>query len=284
MSEYTIFHQQEALTTRLANILEEYPAGPSSLREFVQNADDAHASSLVLCLDAGCSEAAEMALPCEELRALNGPALLVWNDAKFTEADFVSISSIGRSRKREDATTIGRYGLGFNVSYHFSDVVQLLSADSLVFFDPHGTSLPGKELGLRAKLADGFFARYPGVMEPLLQPLRALTEHMQSAPINVTGAEGLDCTLFRLPLRTAAQASSSLLSSHAVEPLSVLELLRDVGRTLPELLLFTQHLCRMCVRSSRTRTRQRPAALSAVSLESRRCFSQSACVRCSRPQ
>mgnify|MGYP001387497822 CR=1 FL=1 len=43
MADWVPFHQQEALTTRLANILEEYPVGVGSLREFVQNADDAGA-------------------------------------------------------------------------------------------------------------------------------------------------------------------------------------------------------------------------------------------------
>ena len=45
------FHQFEALTTRLSNILEEYPPGVSTLREYVQNADDAKATTLTLCLD-----------------------------------------------------------------------------------------------------------------------------------------------------------------------------------------------------------------------------------------
>ena len=36
MADWVPFHQQEALTTRLANILEEYPVGVGSLREFVQ--------------------------------------------------------------------------------------------------------------------------------------------------------------------------------------------------------------------------------------------------------
>ena len=43
MADWVPFHQQEALTTRLANILEEYPVGVGSLREFVQNADAAGA-------------------------------------------------------------------------------------------------------------------------------------------------------------------------------------------------------------------------------------------------
>ena len=110
------FHQHEALTTRLANILEEYPPGVSTLREYVQNADDAGASTLVLCLDASTQRAT--GYPTPELADYAGPALLVYNDATFTERDFASISSIGKSRKREDSATIGRYGLGFNVSYH----------------------------------------------------------------------------------------------------------------------------------------------------------------------
>lgn len=50
-AEWETFHQAEALVTRLSNILEEYPPGLGTLREFAQNADDAGASRLVLCLD-----------------------------------------------------------------------------------------------------------------------------------------------------------------------------------------------------------------------------------------
>ena len=110
---WTPFHQAEALTTRLANILEEYPPGVSTLREFVQNADDAGASRIVLCLDLR-DGASKGALPTKALDAYVGPALLVYNDAEFSERDFDSITSIGRSRKRADSTTIGKYGLVSN--------------------------------------------------------------------------------------------------------------------------------------------------------------------------
>ena len=136
------FHQAEALVTRLANILDEYPAGPSTLREFVQNADDAGATRLVLCLDEGSGDTCGE-LPTDGLaQYARGPALLVYNNAEFSERDFESISSIGRSRKRDDSTTIGKYGLGFNVAYHFTDCVQFVSGESVVIFDPHGASLP----------------------------------------------------------------------------------------------------------------------------------------------
>ena len=133
------FHQAEALVTRLANILDEYPAGPSTLREFVQNADDAGATRLVLCLDEGSGDTCGE-LPTDGLaQYARGPALLVYNNAEFSERDFESISSIGRSRKRDDSTTIGKYGLGFNVAYHFTDCVQFVSGESVVIFDPQQT-------------------------------------------------------------------------------------------------------------------------------------------------
>ena len=43
-----------------------------------------------------------------------------------------------------------KYGLGFNVSYHFTDVVQFVSGDTIVVFDPHGQSLPNGPRGCAA--------------------------------------------------------------------------------------------------------------------------------------
>ena len=205
-NEWIDFHQSESLVTRLANILDEYPPGVSTLREFVQNADDAGASRLVLCLDEGHDWSSGGALPTEGLAAYaNGPALLVFNDATFTEKDFASISSIGKSRKREDTATIGKFGLGFNVVYHFTDVVQFVSGDSVVVFDPHGAHLPGGKLGLRANFCNGFGAKYPGLLDPLLGPARRFAADEAAGSGR---GERLQSTLFRLPLRTEAQARS----------------------------------------------------------------------------
>ena len=107
-STWTTFHQHEALTTRIANILDEYPPGVSTLREYVQNADDAGASTLVLCLDASVRTPDPAGYPTAALAEYTGSSLLVYNDATFSEKDFASLSSIGKSRKREDAATIGR--------------------------------------------------------------------------------------------------------------------------------------------------------------------------------
>ena len=52
----------------------------------------------------------------------------------------------------------------------------------------------------------------------------------------------VDSTLFRLPLRSAAQAAASELSQRQVDAAEVLALLDGLGEGLGELLLFTQHL------------------------------------------
>lgn len=80
------FGQKIDLTVRIREILRNYPEGTSILKELVQNADDAGAREIRLCLDHrqhGTSE-----LPSPSLAAFQGPALLVYNDGVFTETDF----------------------------------------------------------------------------------------------------------------------------------------------------------------------------------------------------
>lgn len=45
------FGQTVVLTKRIASVLRGYPEGPASLNELLQNADDAGATSVALCLD-----------------------------------------------------------------------------------------------------------------------------------------------------------------------------------------------------------------------------------------
>jgi len=63
----------------------------------------------------------------EGLSQYQGPALLAYNDALFTEKDFRSLTSLGDSKKVHDKATTGKFGLGFSSvsSYGFGLFVAL---------------------------------------------------------------------------------------------------------------------------------------------------------------
>jgi hypothetical protein len=53
------------------------------------------------------------------LSQYQGPALLAYNDALFSEKDFRSLTSLGDSKKVYDKATTGKFGLGFSsVSFY----------------------------------------------------------------------------------------------------------------------------------------------------------------------
>ena len=49
--------------------------------------------------------------------------------------------------KASRPTSIGRFGLGFNAVYHFTDLPAFVSGDHLVLFDPHAKYLPVRGRG-----------------------------------------------------------------------------------------------------------------------------------------
>jgi hypothetical protein len=50
----------------------------------------------------------------EGLSDYQGPALLAYNDAIFSEKDFRSLTSLGDSIKVHDKAATGKFGLGFS--------------------------------------------------------------------------------------------------------------------------------------------------------------------------
>ena len=79
------------------------------------------------------------------MESFQGAALVIYNDAMFTEEDFKSIQRIGDSLKKESTqnkTKIGRFGIGFNAVYHWTDLPSFVSANCLVILDPQARFLP----------------------------------------------------------------------------------------------------------------------------------------------
>eukprot|EP00882_Tetradesmus_deserticola_P024408 GHRQ01026674.1.p2 GENE.GHRQ01026674.1~~GHRQ01026674.1.p2 ORF type:complete len:133 (+),score=37.97 GHRQ01026674.1:235-633(+) len=124
------FGQKVDLTARLREILINYPEGTSILKEIVQNADDAKATTVKFCLDHNSYPAVSVLSPA--MGQFQGPALLSFNDGVFNEKDFESISRIGDSKKREQLGKTGRFGVGFNAIYHLTDVPSFVSGEHLV--------------------------------------------------------------------------------------------------------------------------------------------------------
>jgi len=54
------------------------------------------------------------------LHKFQGPALLSWNNAVFTDDDWESISKIYQSTKEAEPIKVGRFGLGFISIYHIT--------------------------------------------------------------------------------------------------------------------------------------------------------------------
>jgi hypothetical protein len=67
-------------------------------------------------------------------RGMNGPALLIFNDAVFSADDWAAITCIGMGHKASDK--IGKYGVGFNAVYHLTDLPCILSGAALGMLDP----------------------------------------------------------------------------------------------------------------------------------------------------
>jgi sacsin len=225
------FGQHEALTTRLKHILEMYADGPGTLFEMVQNAEDAGASEVVFLLDKSQYGTSSVLSP--EMADWQGPALYCFNDSVFSPQDLYAISRIGQESKLEKAFAIGRFGLGFNCVYHFTDIPMFVSGENIVMFDPHASNLPGispSHPGLRIKFVGRqILEQFPDQFSSMLH---FGCDLQQSFP----------GTLFRFPLRTAGVASRSQIKKEVYTPEDVRSLFAAFSEVVSETLLFLHNV------------------------------------------
>ena len=214
------FGQAEPLTRRLRHILELYAEGPGILNELIQNADDAGATTVKIVYSSHRYGSKSLLGP--RLAEWQGPALYVYNDAAFGESDFVNLSRIGQGSKLSRLETTGRFGLGFNAVYHFTDVPSFVTGNSVVMFDPHASFIPGATSaapGVRIRFGESDAARgtrggagAARQRSPAGAPdLRAQFPD-QFEPFMLFGCDlqsTFNGTLFRFPLRTAEGAARS---------------------------------------------------------------------------
>ncbi|KIO16429.1 hypothetical protein M407DRAFT_86019, partial [Tulasnella calospora MUT 4182] len=120
---------------RIRDILDDYPAGPTILREILQNTDDAGGRVQRFILDT--RQHSSEGLFDDVLKDCQGPAIIACNDSSFQPRDWEAICNISNSSKKGDEKSTGKFGLGFCTCYHVTDYPHVLSGDQLLIIDPH---------------------------------------------------------------------------------------------------------------------------------------------------
>ena len=225
--------QYETLTQRLKNILREYDGGLTIIKELIQNADDAEATEINICYDARTHNIPTERLLYPGMAECHGPALVVHNDASFTEEDFQNIQKLAAATKADKPLKIGTFGVGFCSVYHITDVPSFVSHDSMCIFDPTLKHLK-KEIKNPAR---------PG--KRVKFTTRIVTSSQQLVPFaglyNFHPTKCYKGTMFRFPFRTSSSEISGVIYNENM----ITKLKEDIQASGSKLLLFLQHVKRI---------------------------------------
>ena len=227
--------QSEPLTVRLKNIMKDYKDGLTITKELLQNADDAGAKEMSICYDARQHTVRREALFFPGMADCHGPALLVHNDAKFTQEDFRNITKLAAATKEGKPLKIGKFGVGFCSVYHITDVPSFVSDNLLYIFDPTLSYLkdeiknpanPGKRVTFTSNL---------------------IFKSQQLAPykdvFDFDAQSSYEGTLFRFPFRhTASELSGKIYTINDIK-----QLIKEIQFSSSKLLLFLQSVTSLTV-------------------------------------
>lgn len=212
-----------------------YPEGTQQLSELIQNADDAKASVVKFVLST--KQHGTSSLLGQKMSEWQGGALYCYNDATFTMRDFENLSKIGQASKLEKLVTTGRFGLGFNSVFHWTDVPSIVSGDYLVMFDPHAKYVPGAtdmSRGIKIRFSQtDLSAQFPDQMMPYCLFGNDMKQRFNG-------------TLFRFPFRNEVTAADSEISKKKYgEEGAVQELVDNFKVVVAKTLLFLRHVGRV---------------------------------------
>ena len=225
--------QHEPLVTRLKNILKDYKDGLTIVKELLQNADDAGATELTICYDARSHTVSEKSLLFQGMAKCHGPALLVHNNAAFTDEDFKNITKLAGGTKMNKPLKIGKFGVGFCSVYHITDVPSFISGKWLYIFDPTLSHLE-KEIQDRSR---------PGKKLPFTEKIVRISKQLEpyKSLFGFDENREYDGTFFRFPFRTSGSEISTVIYDES----HVQRLLHDLKLAGSKLLLFLSNLKRI---------------------------------------
>ncbi|XP_072166134.1 sacsin-like [Diadema setosum] len=243
LDEFTQAGQTEPLTLRIWNILKNTYEDTAIFKEMIQNAEDAGATDVRFLVDMRTNSNAMEKLFDPGMKACQGPALWVFNDATFTDEDFANILRLGGRTKEKNAEKIGKFGYGFNSVYHLTDVPCFVSRELIQYFDPHMTHLGGilrdkSQPGVRVNLQRNLqLRRFPDQF----MPFNGVFGCRMSEPFHYDGS------LFRLPLRSKEAALKSEISRENYDEVRLKGLLLSMWKSSRSLLIFTRKVMKVSV-------------------------------------
>ena len=239
--------QCEPLTARLKNILKDYKDGLTIIKELLQNADDAGATEVNICYDARNHTVSGSKLLFPGMASCHGPALVVHNNAVFTQDDFKNITKLAGATKEGKTLKIGKFGFGFCSVYHMTDVPSFISNQYLYIFDPtlaylkediKNLAQPGKRVNHCTNIV---------MNSQQLVPYEGL--------FGFEKGRKYQGTMFRFPFRT----TSSELSNNMYNSNTVKQIFECIQKKSSELLLFLQKV--NCIRVHEIRDGQQSPTL-----------------------
>ena len=239
--KYTLAGQHERVTRRIRHIVQDYETNIDIFKELIQNADDAGATEVKFLIDWRKHPSSSLFLG--ELQPWQGPALIAYNNATFSDQDFQHICQLAGETKRSDPLKTGRFGVGFCAVYQLTDLPSFISRRYFTMFDPH-----------TLYLGDRVSLREPGMRIDLVENQRDLKVYEdQFVPYqNIFGCNifdlpegGYNGTLFRFPFRNIATAGNSEICRKIYTKTEFERLEKALQNRATELLLFLKHVERV---------------------------------------
>jgi hypothetical protein len=209
-----------------------YPTGITLIKEFIQNADDAGATELVVVLDRRVHPTG--ALRDQRMKRLLGPSLLISNDALFTEDDHRGITTLLNSGKRRESGKTGRFGIGFNCVYNVTDFPSFISGPDIVCLDPCYGAVrnEGEPRTVRERISQlwktdaGWLSTFTAMGVP-------------------SGTESIPFTVFRLPLRREGFTPPDPIAPKTLSFDDFAGIVTELKESGAQLLLFTKHVLKL---------------------------------------
>ena len=236
--QHSLIGPHQSITGRIKEAVEDYDQDIDVFKEMIQNAEDAGASEIKFVIDRR-NHPTEYLIT-TEMEAWQGPALLVYNNAMFSDEDFTNICEIAGASKKSDPTKIGRFGVGFCSVYHITDVPSFISRNFYTIFDPNLLYLkervtsanPGMQIDFKSSTTENL-----NEFKDQFIPFCGLFQ------CDIFGeTKKFNGTIFRFPFRTEQTARKSKISQEVYLKERIDKLVKAFCNQSSEMLIFLHNI------------------------------------------